>query len=539
MKIKSVLTTASVGIALLGYANTASSWISRPNTLVRCPQVATRQTQLCLALDGSGSISGGDYTKIKKAVAEAIRSDSTVPQDRSVTLSVVQFSDDAQVIVSGTVIDSQTTADRVAALVENMKQPSDGTAVGDAIDLCASQFNFTSGARHVIDVFTDGGSNTGIEPGIARQTALARGVNVINALLVGSVDWNQVNRLVWPASSPAQSSSVSVFPSDGFAIYLKDFSAFPQTFAAMIRTETLMITSSDPGYAIAVPGTVDQQVAAINQPPKAFSTTWRSVYRKRDVPATQAFSCSQYRDPLDQSGTLGLAYVSAALSKDEAKDMAGNDEVTFDNCHSAFYRFTFSLPKEIKEVCLDGIATVDDAGVVYLNGGRISASLSPGDVGGSVQDTRDRTDAQGKPVLNWPTLDQFGTNLLSLFREGLNELVFGVAGDLSPYEPTGLEFKAKVLVKAAPHVTLFQIENGAASTNKRYVTLNNAASERPTHYMASESSKFTRATWQPYSTAPTFKFYSSSPGVKTVYFKTKGINGESAVMYDTITFTGS
>jgi hypothetical protein len=85
----------------------------------------------------------------------------------------------------------------------------------------------------------------------------------------------------------------------------------------------------------------------------------------------------------------------------------------------------------------------------------------------------------------------------------------------------------------APTVTSFSINGGATSTTKRIVTLNNSATESPTYYMASESSSFNGATWQTYSTAPSFTL-SSSAGTKTVYFKVKNDTGESAVVSDTI-----
>ena len=56
--------------------------------------------------------------------------------------------------------------------------------------------------------------------------------------------------------------------------------------------------------------------------------------------------------------------------------------------------------------------------------------------------------------------------------------------------------------------------------------------------MASESSSFTGASWQPYSTAPTFWLFSNN-GPKTVYFKVKNASGESAVVSDTITLNVS
>ena len=85
----------------------------------------------------------------------------------------------------------------------------------------------------------------------------------------------------------------------------------------------------------------------------------------------------------------------------------------------------------------------------------------------------------------------------------------------------------------APSVTSFEINGGAASTTSRTVSLNNTCTGSPTHYMASESSSFTGASWQTYSTKPSFTL-SSADGTKTVYFKVKNATGESSAASDSI-----
>jgi hypothetical protein len=87
--------------------------------------------------------------------------------------------------------------------------------------------------------------------------------------------------------------------------------------------------------------------------------------------------------------------------------------------------------------------------------------------------------------------------------------------------------------QAKPVVTMFQINNGAASTTSRTITLNNSCTGNPTQYMASESSSFTSAVWKTYSIAPSFTL-SSGNGTKTVYFKVKNGGGESAAVQDSI-----
>jgi hypothetical protein len=85
----------------------------------------------------------------------------------------------------------------------------------------------------------------------------------------------------------------------------------------------------------------------------------------------------------------------------------------------------------------------------------------------------------------------------------------------------------------APLVTSFKINTGAWSTANPVVKLNHVATNLPTHYMASDNPGFIGATWQTYSTAPSFALGSGS-GIKMVYFKVKNIFGESSVWADDI-----
>ncbi len=115
------------------------------------------------------------------------------------------------------------------------------------------------------------------------------------------------------------------------------------------------------------------------------------------------------------------------------------DEVTaLDNCSSAWYRWTFDLPADFANANLAGEANVDDFAVAYLNGHRISLQITMDDV---LNMPVDREEA-GVALLSWPTRDAFGATDDTLFVEGENELVFGVLGDASEVEPTGMEFAA-------------------------------------------------------------------------------------------------
>jgi metallophosphoesterase (TIGR03768 family) len=98
------------------------------------------------------------------------------------------------------------------------------------------------------------------------------------------------------------------------------------------------------------------------------------------------------------------------------------------------------------------------------------------------------------------------------------------------------EMRTKI-AQISPIVSSFKINGGAVSTTSRIVTLNNTVvGTTPTHYMASESSSFRGAVWQPYSKTPAFTLSpTDGSGGKTVYFKVKDGSGKkSAVVNDSI-----
>jgi hypothetical protein len=101
----------------------------------------------------------------------------------------------------------------------------------------------------------------------------------------------------------------------------------------------------------------------------------------------------------------------------------------------------------------------------------------------------------------------------------------------------GLESPVKMdaitLSEPLPAVTALAINAGVTTTTSRIVTLGHTASNAPTEYRASESSSFTGAAWQPYSTAPSFEL-SAGNVTKRVYFQARNAAGVSAVASDTI-----
>ena len=86
-------------------------------------------------------------------------------------------------------------------------------------------------------------------------------------------------------------------------------------------------------------------------------------------------------------------------------------------------------------------------------------------------------------------------------------------------------------------VASFAINNGAASTTNRVVTLNNTVSGTATQYRASESSTLSGASWLPYGAGPGFTLAGAN-GTKQVYFQVRGADlVASPIVSDTITLS--
>jgi hypothetical protein len=91
----------------------------------------------------------------------------------------------------------------------------------------------------------------------------------------------------------------------------------------------------------------------------------------------------------------------------------------------------------------------------------------------------------------------FGTGAVALAFLGLFVLSLGAAP--SPQVP-------KPVVRTAPRITSFKLNNGAASTTSRTVTLNNTVEGQVSEYRASARADYLEGSlWKPYSTAPTYE----------------------------------
>lgn len=150
-----------------------------------------------LTIDGSGSISSGDFTLQKQGYVNALT--SLLNTDGSNAVGVWLFSSGVSNVYTLQTIDSVAKKNALIAAISGMVQPGSSTAIGDSIVAATTAITGFSGAnclsnpgRCLIDVSTDGFNNTGVSPSTATAAANAAGVRVNCLGVGGSADctWN-------------------------------------------------------------------------------------------------------------------------------------------------------------------------------------------------------------------------------------------------------------------------------------------------------------------------------------------------------------
>ncbi|MCV6638988.1 ricin-type beta-trefoil lectin domain protein [Candidatus Albibeggiatoa sp. nov. NOAA] len=206
--------------------------------------------ELCTTLDGSESIIPSDFQVQLDGLSQALRDPAVVPQDGSVTISIVHFATEARVEVTPTVITSAEVANQVAEQVTNIKQEGLGefTGIAQAIDLCAQQFSYTA-EKQVIDIVTDGEHNQDGDPIVSADNAIAKGVDAINSLGVGTqIDATKLRAMVRPQPASANLSQ------DGFFFQISNHSLFVDAIRAKISAETGQTVDSYPSSMVSLGG---------------------------------------------------------------------------------------------------------------------------------------------------------------------------------------------------------------------------------------------------------------------------------------------
>jgi len=188
-----ILAFVAVGMAL---------WLS--------PRPAQAQTavglELALLADVSSSVSAAEYNLQLQGYVQAFQSaavqDAILTGPGSIAVTYIEWagSTSQSVRVGWTLINSAATANAFAALLNTNTRAFNGnTAPGSAINFAVPLFSsnaFTS-QRQTIDIAGDGAANQGATTSVARDNALAAGIDTINGLAIlgeaGLQSWYNTN----------------------------------------------------------------------------------------------------------------------------------------------------------------------------------------------------------------------------------------------------------------------------------------------------------------------------------------------------------
>lgn len=180
-------------LAILSVLSLASAAAAEPKTAMKPPEPAARTVglEIVLAVDGSASITDGGLEFQLRGHAAAFRDPELAERigNGGIAATLVVFSGPhtLRVLVPWTVIadagEAKAFADRIESAPRGVR--ADSTALGSAIDEASKLFdgNGIEAPRKVIDLVSNGFSNSGPDPAGARDRAEARGITV-NALAI-------------------------------------------------------------------------------------------------------------------------------------------------------------------------------------------------------------------------------------------------------------------------------------------------------------------------------------------------------------------
>ncbi|WP_339781833.1 DUF1194 domain-containing protein [uncultured Marinobacter sp.] len=148
--------------------------------------------ELALVVDASGSISGSEWNLQMQGYANALT--ALLPTDGSVAVSVIRFAQTASVVQTMTTIANGTDVTNISNFFLGLSQSGDGGSTCISCGIIAAEGTLTGTAqRSIIDVSTDGGWNTGVDPsggagtnGTAAWAVDNGDADVLNAIGIGT-----------------------------------------------------------------------------------------------------------------------------------------------------------------------------------------------------------------------------------------------------------------------------------------------------------------------------------------------------------------
>jgi len=143
---------------------------------------------VALNIDGSGSISGGNFTLQQSAYANVLN--SLIPTDGTVAIGVYQFGNNTvNTEYAFQTIDNAGDLAALVAAINAMTQLGGGTPLGPSIDTATADivaYGLGNLDKAVIDVSTDGEGNQGTNQVTAATNAIAAGIDQVNCLGIGA-----------------------------------------------------------------------------------------------------------------------------------------------------------------------------------------------------------------------------------------------------------------------------------------------------------------------------------------------------------------
>ena len=155
------------------------------------PQSTTQivqATDLCFAIDGSGSIDPTEFTLMIEGIASAIEDPLIVPQDGSISIGVVQFPSrsTSNPEVPLTIVDSEASAQALAQVIRGIVRATGSTPMTQGINDSATLLVNGTGLRQVMCVATDGAPDNQMSSIAAADEAVRRGVEELDAIAIGT-----------------------------------------------------------------------------------------------------------------------------------------------------------------------------------------------------------------------------------------------------------------------------------------------------------------------------------------------------------------
>jgi uncharacterized repeat protein (TIGR01451 family) len=123
----------------------------------------TEFTQLCMLVDGSGSIRSEDWNIMRIGISEALKDATVFPHDGTVEFTVIQFAQNEAYLEINPTIITASNYNTIAQSIENLVQRKGGTPLACGFKLAAdtiiSSSEFDINHRQIINIVTDGMPN--------------------------------------------------------------------------------------------------------------------------------------------------------------------------------------------------------------------------------------------------------------------------------------------------------------------------------------------------------------------------------------------